>query len=77
MPLVYISPLKGKSREYIRAISNGVHDATVETYNVSAGDRFQLIRQHEGDEFVLGLRGGHADIVRRSSGMMVRPGTCI
>jgi phenylpyruvate tautomerase PptA (4-oxalocrotonate tautomerase family) len=61
MPLVRISLLKGKSREHIRAISEGVHQAMVETYNVPAGDRFQLIHQHERDEFVydpayLGIR---------------------
>jgi phenylpyruvate tautomerase PptA (4-oxalocrotonate tautomerase family) len=52
MPLVYISMLKGKSREYVRAISDGVHQAMVETYNVPAADRFQFIHQHERDEFV-------------------------
>jgi phenylpyruvate tautomerase PptA (4-oxalocrotonate tautomerase family) len=52
MPLVYISLLKGKPREYIRAISNGVHEAMVETYKVPLGDRFQLIRQYERDEIV-------------------------
>jgi phenylpyruvate tautomerase PptA (4-oxalocrotonate tautomerase family) len=52
MPLVHISLLKGKSRAYIRAISDGVHEALVETYKVPAGDRFQLIHQHERDEFV-------------------------
>ena len=52
MPLVRVSLLKGKSRDYIRAISEGVHQAMVETYKVPAGDRFQLIHQHERDEFV-------------------------
>jgi phenylpyruvate tautomerase PptA (4-oxalocrotonate tautomerase family) len=52
MPLVHISLLRGKSREYVRAISEGVHQAMVETYEVPAGDRFQLIHQHERDEFI-------------------------
>lgn len=52
MPLVSISLLKGKSREYIHAISDGVHQALVETYSVPADDHFQLIRQHEPDEFI-------------------------
>jgi hypothetical protein len=43
MPLVNISLLKGKSPEYLRAVSNGVHKALVETYNVPAADRFHLI----------------------------------
>jgi phenylpyruvate tautomerase PptA (4-oxalocrotonate tautomerase family) len=52
MPLVYISLLKGKSREHIRAISDGIHQALMDAYNVPPGDRFQLIRQYEPDEFV-------------------------
>jgi phenylpyruvate tautomerase PptA (4-oxalocrotonate tautomerase family) len=52
MPLVYISLLKGKPRDYIRAISDGIHQALIDTYNVPPGDRFQLIRQHEPEEFV-------------------------
>jgi phenylpyruvate tautomerase PptA (4-oxalocrotonate tautomerase family) len=52
MPLVRISLLKGKSRDYVSAISEGVHQAMVETYQVPPGDRFQLIHQHERDEFV-------------------------
>lgn len=52
MPLVHISLLKGKPKEYIRAISDGVHQALIEAYNVPPGDRFQLIHQHEAHEFV-------------------------
>lgn len=52
MPLVYISLLKGKSREHVRAISDGVHQALVEAYKVPADDRFHLIRQYERDELV-------------------------
>jgi Tautomerase enzyme len=52
MPLVYISVLKGKPRDYIRTISNGVHEALVETYKVPIGDHFQLIHQHERGELV-------------------------
>jgi phenylpyruvate tautomerase PptA (4-oxalocrotonate tautomerase family) len=52
MPLVRISLLKGKSKEHIRAISDGVHQALIDTYNVPPDDRFQLIDQHEPEEFV-------------------------
>jgi phenylpyruvate tautomerase PptA (4-oxalocrotonate tautomerase family) len=51
MPLVRISLLKGKSPEHVRAISNGVHSALVETFGIPADDRFHLIHQHEQDEF--------------------------
>lgn len=52
MPLVRISLLKGKSKEYIRAISDGVHQALIEAYKIPPDDRFQLIHQHEPEEFV-------------------------
>jgi phenylpyruvate tautomerase PptA (4-oxalocrotonate tautomerase family) len=52
MPLVRISLIKGKSREYIHAISEGVHQAMVDTYQVPDGDRFQLINQHEPEDFI-------------------------
>lgn len=52
MPLVRISLLKGKSREYIRAISEGVHQALIDAYKIPSGDRFQVIDQHEPENFV-------------------------
>lgn len=52
MPLVRISLLKGKSKVHIRAISDGVHQALIDAYNVPLDDRFQLIDQHEPEEFV-------------------------
>jgi phenylpyruvate tautomerase PptA (4-oxalocrotonate tautomerase family) len=52
MPLVNISLLKGKSPEYLRAVSSGVHKALVEAYNVPATDRFHLIHQFERHEFI-------------------------
>jgi len=52
MPLVRISLVKGKPREYIRAISNGVHETLVETFQVPHDDRFQLIQEHERDDFI-------------------------
>ena len=52
MPLVRISLLTGKPPEHLRAISDGVHRALVETYNVPPGDRFHLFHQHERHEFV-------------------------
>ncbi len=52
MPLVRISLLKGKSPAHIRAISDGVHRALVETCGVPPGDRFHLVHQHERDEFI-------------------------
>ena len=56
MPLVYISLFKGKPREHIRAIADGVHQALVDTYNVPPDDRFQLIRQYDKDELIYDQR---------------------
>jgi phenylpyruvate tautomerase PptA (4-oxalocrotonate tautomerase family) len=52
MPLVRISLLRGKSKEHIRAISDGVHQALIDAYRIPPEDRFQLIHQHEPEEFV-------------------------
>ena len=52
MPLVQISLLKGKSNDHIRAIADSVHQALTETYEVPIDDRFQLIHQHEPEEFI-------------------------
>ncbi|MDR5740460.1 MULTISPECIES: tautomerase family protein [unclassified Caballeronia] len=52
MPLVRISLIKGKSREHIRAISNQVHEALVEAFQVPVDDRFQLIEQRDRDDFI-------------------------
>jgi phenylpyruvate tautomerase PptA (4-oxalocrotonate tautomerase family) len=52
MPLVRISLLRGKSKEHIRAISDGVHQALIDAYGIPPEDRFQLIHQHEPEEFV-------------------------
>ena len=52
MPLVHISLLRGKPREHVLAISDGVHRGLVEAYGAPADDRFQLVHQHDRDDFV-------------------------
>ena len=52
MPLVRISLMRGKSAAHIRLIADGVHKALVETFDVPANDRFQLIDQYERDGFL-------------------------
>ncbi|MEZ2353000.1 tautomerase family protein [Caballeronia sp. RCC_10] len=52
MPLVRISLIKGKSRDHIRAISDQVHEALVQAFQVPAKDRFQLIEQRDPDDFI-------------------------
>ena len=46
MPLVRISLLQGKPESYRSAISDAVHRAMVETINVPAQDRFQILWEH-------------------------------
>lgn len=52
MPLVRISMLKGKPASYRRRVGDAVHQALVETIDVPAKDRFQLITEHEPEDFV-------------------------
>jgi phenylpyruvate tautomerase PptA (4-oxalocrotonate tautomerase family) len=52
MPLTRISLAKGKSPDYLRALSDGLHRALVEAFDVPPDDRFQVIHQHESGELV-------------------------
>ncbi len=52
MPLSRISLLKGKSPEYLRTLSDSLHQALVEAFEVPPTDRFQIIHQHEPNELV-------------------------
>ncbi|MGL4636946.1 MAG: tautomerase family protein [Beijerinckiaceae bacterium] len=53
MPLVRISIPTTVSRERQLALSNAVHDTMVETINVPAADRFQIITRHDADDLVM------------------------
>ena len=52
MPYIRMSLLRGKSPDYLRALSDNVHRALVETFDVPADDRFQIIHQHEPGELI-------------------------
>ncbi|WP_191488452.1 tautomerase family protein [Pseudomonas sp. FEN] len=52
MPFARISLLRGKSPEYLRQLSEGLHEALVENFEVPAADCFQVIHQHEVGELV-------------------------
>ena len=52
MPFVRISLLRGKSPEYLRALSDSIHRALVEAFDVPAADRFHEIHQHEPGELI-------------------------
>lgn len=52
MPYARISLHRGKSAEYLKALSQGLHDALVESFEVPASDRFQVIHQHDEGELI-------------------------
>ena len=52
MPLVRISLLKGKPAAYRRKVGDAIHQALAETIDVPAKDRFQLITEHDPEDFV-------------------------
>lgn len=52
MPFARISLHRGKSPAYLKALSDSLHEALVETFHVPADDRFQAIHQHEPGELV-------------------------
>jgi ketosteroid isomerase-like protein len=60
MPFVNISLARGKSNDYVRAVSRAVHDALVAEFHVNPEDDFQVIYQHEAGEMVFNrnFRGG-------------------
>jgi ketosteroid isomerase-like protein/phenylpyruvate tautomerase PptA (4-oxalocrotonate tautomerase family) len=60
MPFVNISLARGKSDEYLEAVSRAVHDALVAELHMQPEDDFQIINQHEAGELVFkrNFRGG-------------------
>jgi 4-oxalocrotonate tautomerase len=47
MPLVRISLTANRGPAYAEALSQGVHEALVATFNVPADDYFQIVTEHE------------------------------
>ncbi len=52
MPFTRISLLEGKSPEYLKAVSDSLHQAMVQAFNVPVDDRFQAIHQHRPGELI-------------------------
>lgn len=52
MPLVRITLRKGKSAEYLREISDCVHNALVAEANVPADDRFHVIEEVDAERLI-------------------------
>jgi phenylpyruvate tautomerase PptA (4-oxalocrotonate tautomerase family) len=55
MPLVIINLRKGRPAVVKRAMADAVHAALVAKLGIPASDRFQLIREYDGGDFI------HAD----------------
>src|ERR1700704_3281999 len=62
MPLTRIALRRGKDAQYRKAIMDGVYEAMRETFNVPEDDRFMIVSQHDGDEFLYGKH--YLDIAR-------------
>ena len=61
MPLVRVSLRKGKSPSHLESIGEAVQRAMVETINVPAQDRFQIVTEHPRADLIydpsyLGIR---------------------
>jgi phenylpyruvate tautomerase PptA (4-oxalocrotonate tautomerase family) len=52
MPFARVSLRKGKSIAYLRALSDSLHKALVEAYDVPPEDCFQVFHQLDADELV-------------------------
>ncbi|HZX29230.1 MAG TPA: tautomerase family protein [Telluria sp.] len=52
MPFTHIALRKGKSPEFLHALSDAVHQALVEAFEVPADDRFQMITQLDADTLI-------------------------
>jgi len=52
VPLVRISLMQGKTKEFRTAVGEAVHRAMVETINVPAPDHFQVITEHAKEDLV-------------------------
>lgn len=52
MPFARISLMQGKSDDYLKAVSDSLYQAMIETFNVPQNDLFQVIHQHRPNEFI-------------------------
>jgi 4-oxalocrotonate tautomerase len=52
MPLVRIDLRRGKPPAYRKAIADGLYRAMRETFSVPENDRFMIVGEHDGDNFI-------------------------
>ncbi len=53
MPLARIDLAAGKSADYRKTIGEVVYQAMMETLKAPKDDRFQIITEHTGDDFIV------------------------
>ena len=61
MPLVNIAILKGKSPEYVKAVTDGINSAVIETMAFPEDDRYQIV--HEVEPYCLQFQDRDEDRV--------------
>ncbi len=52
MPLARIDMIKGKSTEFRQGVGDVVYQAMIDVLKAPAGDRFQVIAEHDPSDFV-------------------------
>lgn len=81
MPFCRISLQRGQSPEYLKALSDSLHRALVDTFDVPADDRFQAIHQHAPGEMIFdphylgGPRTGNFILIAVTAGRRRSPET--
>jgi 4-oxalocrotonate tautomerase len=70
MPFVRIEMRRGRSIEERRAISDAIHLAMVETINVPALDKFQVITEHDASQFI--YDASYLDIARTDALVIIQ-----
>jgi len=70
VPLVRISLRKGKSEAYRAAVGESVHRAMVETIDIPAADRFQIVTEHAPGDLV--FDPGYLGITRTDDVVMLQ-----
>ncbi len=70
MPLVRISLAKGRPAELRRRIGDAVHQALVDTIQIPAADRFQILTEHEAADLV--YDPGYLGIARTPDIVMIQ-----
>ncbi len=58
MPLVRVTMTKGKSTNYIEALSKSIYESLVETFRMPENDLFQIIEQLEPGSLIFDRRIG-------------------